>query len=135
MSLGHQYETDILRLTGGAWAEDLLQSHSVLYALLEGASRSLDIARDDIDGALHMADDRRPALVLFDTVAGGAGNVLRVADHLEAVLERSLDLVSTCECGPETSCFACLRTFRNERFHETLKRGEAAAFLGCLSAF
>lgn len=129
LSLGHTYETDVLRLTGGAWANEALTSPSVLYALLEGASRELDIAREDIDGTLHIAEDQRPALVLFDTVAGGAGNVLRVAEDFDGVARRALELVRTCECGIETSCFACLRTYRNDRYHEHLKRGEAAAYL------
>lgn len=129
LSLGHQYETDLMRLSGGPWAEGLLQSRSVLYAILEGGSRQLDIARDDIDGSLYMAEDGKPSLVLFDTVPGGAGNVLRIAKDLPAVLERALSLVEECECGAETSCFACLRTFRNERHHEDLRRQEASELL------
>ena len=129
LTLGHNYETDVMRVSGGSWADEILESPSVLYALLEGASRELDIARNDIDGAMHMADDKRPALVLFDTVAGGAGNVLRIAQHFDQVAQRALHLVRNCECGEETSCFACLRTFRNDRFHEQLTRREAARLL------
>lgn len=47
----------------------------------------------------------------------------------ERVARRALDLVNNCECGPETSRFACLRNYRNDRFHERLKRGEAAMHL------
>lgn len=129
LALGHNYETDVMRVSGGSWADEVLESPSVLYALLEGASRELDIARDDIDGTMHMADDKRPALVLFDTVAGGAGNVLRIVQDFDRVARRALHLVRNCECGEETSCFACLRTFRNDRFHEQLTRREAALLL------
>lgn len=129
LALGHQYETDVMRVSGAAWADEVLTSPSVLYALLEGASRALDIARDDIDGTMHMAEDKRPALVLFDTVAGGAGNVLRIAQNFDQVAGRALQIVRDCECGPETSCFACLRTFRNDRFHEELRRSEAIRLL------
>ncbi|OKJ88244.1 hypothetical protein AMK33_37680 [Streptomyces sp. CB02400] len=71
--------------------------------------------------------------LLFDTTPGGAGNTIRIGEHLEAVVEAAVDRVDGCECGPESSCYACLRTFRNERFHELLSRREAMVLLGALS--
>lgn len=127
VSLAHRYQTDLLWLTAGP--PDLISSPSVLYAILEASARELEIGREDIDGTLTTRDDNRPALVLFDTVPGGAGNVLRVADDLERVLRRAHDIVSSCECGPETSCYACLRNFRNQRFHDVLSRQEAQVLL------
>lgn len=127
VSLAHRYQTDLLWLMGNQ--RRLFSSPSVLYALLEAAARELDIDRDDIDGTLTNREDNRPALVLFDTVPGGAGNVLRIADDLGRVLRRAHAVVSTCECGPETSCYACLRNFRNQRFHDVLSRQQAEALL------
>jgi hypothetical protein len=63
------------------------------------------------------------------TSFSGAGNVLRIGQHLSEVLARARKVVSSCECGEETSCYACLRTFRSERFHDQLRRGEAATLL------
>ncbi|MFF3420234.1 DUF1998 domain-containing protein [Streptomyces sp. NPDC002698] len=72
--------------------------------------------------------------MLFDTMPGGAGNVIRIGEHLAPVVEAALARVDTCECGPESSCYACLRTFRNERFHELLSRREAVALVDALAA-
>jgi hypothetical protein len=36
-----------------------------------------------------------------------------------------LDRVSECDCGEETSCYGCLRSFRNQRHHEELSRRAA----------
>ncbi|GGQ18020.1 DUF1998 domain-containing protein [Streptomyces griseomycini] len=77
--------------------------------------------------------DGMPSLLLFDTTPGGAGNVIRIGEHLEPVVEAALARVGGCECGPESSCHACLRTFRNERFHELLSRGEAVVLLDALA--
>lgn len=132
LSLAHTFETDMLTLGGESQLSPLLESPSVLYAVLEGASRGLDIARDDIDGALYRSDDDHAELAFFDTVPGGAGNVLRIGQHLRDVLERALTVVASCECGEETSCYACLRTFRNERLHDQLRRGEATELLSSL---
>jgi hypothetical protein len=41
--------------------------------------------------------------------------------------------VGSCDCGLETSCSGCLRTPRNERYHEDLSRGAALAILDSLS--
>ena len=78
-ALAHPYETDILEITFDSLAApgpSLGEWRSVLYALLEGASNSLDISRDDIDGTLYPKAGRKISLVLFDTVPGGAGGAL-----------------------------------------------------------
>ena len=74
------------------------------------------------------------SLVLFDTVPGGAGGALRIARSFDAVLETASRRLARCECGEETSCYGCLRNFRNQAFHEQLRRGDALAFLSSLSA-
>ncbi len=132
-SLAHPYETDLLEITFdsipglsgmavGGW-------RSLLYALLEGASDCLDISRDDIDGTLYPKAGRKISLVLFDTVPGGAGGALRIARSFPQVMETALQRMSSCECGEETSCYGCLRNFRNQAFHDQLRRGDALAFL------
>ncbi|MGH3120562.1 MAG: DEAD/DEAH box helicase, partial [Streptosporangiaceae bacterium] len=83
-SLAHTYETDILRLGLDAPGLDTrAQWHSLLYAVLEGAADGLEINRTDIDGLVHSGADGRSGLVLFDTVPGGAGSVLRIAGALD----------------------------------------------------
>jgi hypothetical protein len=105
---------------------------SLLYAIVEGAAQSLEIARDDIDGTLYRAATGHTSLMLYDTVPGGAGHVRAIAEHLDKVLEAAWRRVHDCECGPETSCYRCLRVFRNQRLHEQLRRGAAADVLGRL---
>ena len=104
----------------------------MLYALLEGASERLEIARDDIDGALVPTGPGTYAIVLFDRVPGGAGNVLRIESRLRDVLDAALHRVTSCECGPETSCYGCLRSFSNQMVHDQLSRGSAAILLASL---
>ena len=53
---------------------------SALYALDEGPLESLEISRDDIDGALAWSADLHRSIVLFDTVPGGAGAAKRIAE-------------------------------------------------------
>lgn len=133
-SLAHSYETDfvevefdaLVTLTAGP------ALRSTVYALLEGASTALEISRDDIDGTVHHGGDSLPRLVLFDTTPGGAGNALRIAAHLPSVVDAAVARMQGCECGEETSCYGCLRAYRNERFHTELSRGAALDLLGTL---
>lgn len=131
LDLGHVYETDLLSLdvnvfgihgTQAAWL-------SALYAVVEAASETLEIAREDIGGSLTPAGADRWAITLFDAVPGGAGHVLQVEQNLDRVLRVALRRVSECECGPETSCYGCLRSYQNQRDHDDLSRGAAEQIL------
>ena len=136
-SLAHGYETDILALTFDApGSTGTGRRLSLLYALLEGASTGLEISRDDIDGALHAGASGpggRDGLVIFDTVPGGAGGAGRVGAHLDVVVAAARERLSACDCGPETSCYGCLRNRRNEHHHERLARGAALESLEALA--
>ncbi|TSE01836.1 DEAD/DEAH box helicase [Skermania sp. ID1734] len=128
VSLAHRYQTDVAEFTFSDIRYDkAVESKwlSVLYALLEGASESLEISRDDIDGALSWSANGRRSIVLFDTVPAGAGAAKRIAEELKVVLQAAETRVRSCECGLETSCYGCLRTYRNARFHDQLSRGGA----------
>ncbi|EOM74217.1 hypothetical protein Rrhod_4360 [Rhodococcus rhodnii LMG 5362] len=130
MSLAHRYQTDVAEFTFGDYSYDRDAEDrwlSVLYALLEGASMALEISRDDIDGTLSWARDGRRSIVLFDTVPGGAGAAKRIAENLGTVLAASVKRLNACECGEETSCYGCLRSYRNGRVHERLSRAGASA--------
>ena len=135
-SLAHPHETDLVEIgfssLPGQSGKSVGEWRSILYALLEGASDALDISRDDIDGTLYPKAGRKISLVLFDTVPGGAGGALRIARSFPQVLETALQRMHRCECGEETSCYGCLRNFRNQAFHDQLRRGDALAFLGRL---
>jgi len=136
--LGHEFKTDVLHLwfegcgdsTRGFWL-------SLLYALLEGASAEMDIDRQDIDGCLYpyAGTPTRTALILYDDVPGGAGHVRRIAQDeasIRRVLEAAWSRLERCECGGDernTSCYGCLRNYRNQFCHDELERGMVIDFL------
>jgi hypothetical protein len=126
--LGHDFLTDVVQVRiAGSYGDSELRS--TLYALLEGAGR-LGIKRDEIDGTLHTWKvGETQSLVLFDTVPGGAGHARRIEENFAEVAKAALARVRDCECGPETSCYACLRSYSNQIHHENLVRGRAATVL------
>lgn len=67
-----------------------------------------------------------PPIILYDNVPGGAGLVARLEekDTLRACLEAAYARVSgKCGCDRETSCYGCLRSYRNQFAHNYLSRG------------
>ncbi len=127
--LGYSFESDVLALEFPRGMFDRSTALSVLYAVIEGASRALSIQRDDLDGTLYGLGQTNPTLILFDDVPGGAGHVRRVASRIEDVLDEAFKIIKTCSCGEETSCYECLRSYRNQYFHQDLSRGAARKVL------
>jgi ATP-dependent helicase YprA (DUF1998 family) len=124
ISLVHNFVTDALEIQLKRDSSmNLLAWRGVLYALLEGASRLLHIERDEIDGTVYKTGEDYIRLVIFDTVPGGAGFALQIADQVPNVLRAAHAHVSIECCGPETSCYRCLRTYGNQIYHPVLKRG------------
>lgn len=138
--LGHSFITDVLeiRLNGLLPMQHQFQPaqdekslwFTLLYALLEGASRALNIRRDDLNGTVYFYNlSAPPALVLYDDVPGGAGHVRRINEALPDVFQAAYHHVKSCECGPETACHQCLWNFYNQPLHDKLARGLAVEFL------
>jgi hypothetical protein len=121
--------TALSRLRPRATAVNFLRPLLPAGALLEGVSERLQISRDDIDGTLYPTPGGHTSLVIFDTVPGGAGSAIRIARSFGEVLDAALARVAGCDCGEETSCYGCLRGYRNQPFHEELRRGAAVNFL------
>lgn len=136
LDLAHSFETDLLRLDLDpvGLAGDRSSHLSTLYALLEAACDTLQIARDDLGGTLLPVSKGSWSFVLYDTVPGGAGHALQAQESLRAIVNAALRRVSECDCGPETSCYGCLRSYGNQRDHDELSRGSAQSVLRLLNA-
>lgn len=130
LAIGHEYLTDILQLHFEGYVNhEKAFWLSLLYAILEGASKELDIERQDLDGCLHSYTGD-PVLVFFDNVPGGAGHVQRIAKDeatLISVLKSTLQRLEKCKC--DTSCYGCLRNYRNQFCHDELNREKVISFL------
>lgn len=128
-ALGHSYQTDIATIAAPTFSRmDFSDWRSALYALIEAAADTLEINRDDLNGTMATYSGQA-TMVLYDTVPGGAGISKKVRERFPEVLEAALERVSDCECGADTSCYACLRSYGNQRFHEELRRDEAKTLL------
>lgn len=132
-ALGHIFASDVLRLEFPLKyvkpIEGKDQWTTLLYAIIEGASDSLGIAREEINGCLDRSG-HQPVIILFDETPGGAGHVKRIYYQLDTVLKATYRRVDGhCNCGEETACYGCLRSYSNQLDHEILARGMAKEYL------
>lgn len=131
VALGYDFETDIVEINFLNTFHDISIEdgfwESIMYAIIEGVSLALEIDRNDIDGTLYVTTGENKSIILFDTVPGGAGHVKRLLEEEQLIisLKDSFDIVKNCDCGGEkrdTSCYSCLRNYRNQYCHEKMKR-------------
>jgi ATP-dependent helicase YprA (DUF1998 family) len=132
-ALAHKFQTDVARFefpfSWGDKKDAQTIARSVMYALLNGAANSLQISPNNVDATITQISSKRATINIVDTVPGGAGYARLIAKSIVGVLTSALEIVSRCECGRETSCYMCLRSYSNQRFHDELSRGLAQDFL------
>ena len=122
-SLGHELVTDVVRLQfsglQGEW-----EAYSVAYAVLLGSAETLSVPDTDLNvtitGGVNPGES---AIVLYDNVPGGAGLVeqLERESVFEEVLRNARKRVQG-NCGCDSSCYGCLRSYRNQFAHPYLDR-------------
>jgi hypothetical protein len=135
--LGHKYQSDIVRVDidlAGSGIQATAVAKAVGYALLEGAANGLQIANDDIDVIILPSTESLVRIALVDAVPAGAGFAKLIAENMDQVFASALERVEGCNCGLDTSCYECLRTYRNQKDHDILTRHDAISALQFTSA-
>ncbi len=72
------------------------------------------VRRWEEDGQAHAS------LVLYDTMPGGTGYLLRLVDNIPQLAGRVAQHLTDCPC--ERVCYRCLKEFWNQRLHEILDK-------------
>ena len=129
-SLGHELVTDVVRMRfPGLTAE--WDAYSLAYAILLGAADTMDVPDADLNVTITGgAVPDEAAIVLYDNVPGGAGLVAQLG--APRVFRRMLDAARDRlggNCGCDSSCYGCLRSYRNQFAHPYLDRNKALGFL------
>ena len=139
-SLGYRFDTDVIQIQF-CWPQitRFEQALSVLYGIMRGVCFSLNIEESDIAGTIQyfhneVTNTGSYSIVLFDKTPGGAGHVKRLYDETAFmdVMKTTLQLMRSCDCGGEkkdTSCYNCLRSYSNQKYHDQLERRYVIDFL------
>lgn len=131
-SLAHELVTDVMRLEfKGIPGQSEINAYSVGYAMMHGTATVLGVPDTDLNVTITGSEKKNGlAIVLYDSVPGGAGLVAELEDEkvfLEA-LRCAREHVSD-KCGCDSSCYGCLRSYRNQFAHNELNRKDAFAAL------
>lgn len=137
VSLGHEFVTDVLQLQFHPKPKEevdpLWFAYSLAYAVVEGAAEVLEVPSTDLSVTVAYNEQSPvPPIILYDNVPGGAGLVARLEGGavLTICFEAALKRVSgNCGCDEKTSCYGCLRSYRNQFAHQYLQRGMAMHYL------
>lgn len=130
-SLGHELGTDVVRLQFQGLKSEM-DAYSVGYAVLLGAAEALDVPDTDLNVTVTGAGKQdEVAIVLYDNVPGGAGLVAQLEEGstFTEVLRNALERVKG-GCGCDSSCYGCLRSYRNQFAHPHLDRLKALEIIG-----
>ncbi|NOT01453.1 MAG: DEAD/DEAH box helicase [Phycisphaerales bacterium] len=143
-SIGHKLRADTLRLCipemGKLGEEGVAWAWSLVYAMIQGAMRLFEIDEDDIEGHVLTKTvtekGRQPYeevldILWIDRIIGGSGTLQRLATHFPKVAAAALEHLDGHDCP--NSCYRCLRSYRNQRWHGLLDWRLAVPFLRALS--
>lgn len=137
-SLGYRFLTDVVKISFLNHEIDSWEiGMSLLHGILKGTCSYLNIEENDISGCLQSfptVNGLNYSVIIFDSTPGGSGHSKRLNDPvvMTNVLKRTLSIMKRCDCGDEdadTSCYACLRNYKNQKYHDILKRKYVIDFL------
>lgn len=139
-ALGYRFHTDVTQIRFiDPEIRTVEEALSILYGVIKGVCSYLNIEERDISGCIHyfynpVSSMPNYSLILYDATPGGAGHVKRITEEAAfvSILRETLRLMQQCDCGGEsmdTSCYSCLRSYRNQKFHDILQRGYVVRFL------
>ncbi len=142
LALAHTFRTDVLQVrfpgytsTPGLDNRSFWLTLSTAFAI--AACRALNIAPSDLDSTYQSTTEagKEGELVLYDRVPGGAGHVGRIERNLPEVLRQTYEILSRCEnqrCNVTSSCYACLRSHKNQFDWDELDRSAPLAWLAVM---
>ena len=139
-ALAHEFITDIVQIQFHIPIpkhqddmDEMSLGFGLAQAIVEGFAETIDVPATDLNAIVGGASSGTPPrIVLYDNVPGGAGLVTRMEDInlLLQTLKIAQGRVSgVCGCSEESSCYGCLRSYRNQYIHPSLKRGIVKKYL------
>jgi hypothetical protein len=96
-------------------------------ALRQGAASFLQIDPEELAMGIRPWIDPTHGwlsaeVYLYDTLPNGAGYAAEVAENIEAVFNRALEIVTECPENCETACYRCLLEYGNQGYHAFIDR-------------
>lgn len=142
--LGTDFITDVLLISLRVGAPislrpGLLSTEIALRTLCEALSKaaclSLDLEAGEIQAEFRPALNGRGSegleveIYLYDTLPGGAGFVRQAGELKLRLLEKARHILGDCPDNCDSSCYRCLRSYKNKFDHHLLDRHVGSSLL------
>lgn len=136
IALGHEFKADTLRIPVPPGLQDageagIRWAWSVGAAIQQGAVRRFALDPDDLNLYVLSSSDptnpRASEVLLVDDVIGGSGVIQEIVESFQSVARAALEHLADHDC--DSSCYRCLRTYRNARYAKHLFWRSALGFL------
>jgi ATP-dependent helicase YprA (DUF1998 family) len=129
LALAVQAEVDMLQFHA---VESEAEGINIGEALRTAATRLLDMGQEDLQLLLVQKPDDKLDLLIYDPMPGGSGLLEQMLARWKELIATAKELLAGCVLSCETACYACLKTFRNQFYHEMLNRHDALELMGKL---
>lgn len=145
--LGSDFITDVLlvslspvppqTLVPGLLATDVAL-RTLCEALTKAACTSLGLDIQELQAEYRPAvsaagrQGAEAEIYLYDTLPGGAGFVQHAGERGESIFRAALEILEQCADSCDSSCYRCLRSYKNKFEHELLDRHVGASLLQSL---
>lgn len=97
--------------------------------LIAAANISLEMEPDDLQILLLADSQDIYDVFLYDPMPGGSGIIDQMIEKWEEIIERGIKSLVNCSNQCETSCYECLKSYRNMQYHDSLNRHRALELL------
>jgi ATP-dependent helicase YprA (DUF1998 family) len=117
---------------------DMLQFHHIASeaegfnigeSLRTAATRLLDMGQEDLQLLVVQKPDETRDLLIYDPMPGGSGLLEQMLGRWKELIAAARGTLAECPMGCEVACYSCLKTFRNQFYHEWLNRHDALALM------
>jgi ATP-dependent helicase YprA (DUF1998 family) len=97
---------------------------------VSAASRTLGVSSSDLNSSVQKFQTGQNYINIFDTTPGGIGLTISISERLNEIIRVAAQLSIECpNCREDASCYACLRSYTNQRRHDHLVRKSAREVL------
>lgn len=102
---------------------DRNEAYSVLETLRIGATRVLDMEREDLQiMVIGRPGDEHVDATLYDPMPGESGLLKQIIDRFAEIVGAAMTVATDCPSSCEAACNDCLCTYRNAHVHQYLNR-------------
>lgn len=134
--LGHVFETDVRSFSFAKPVTDDAPDEflrTLSEAVRVACARLLRTSARDIAATFQISNSL-PIVILYDTIAGGAGYVKRFCSidanfSMERILEKMYEVL-TCPDDCASSCSKCINDYSNQNYWDSLNRHKVLEWLG-----